>query len=199
MSETPLRILHLEDNPLDSELVQEMLRSGGLIVEVVRVDSLKALTKELKETSYSLILSDYTIPGMNPLDALRLVRQTHPELPVVFLSGTIGEERATETLKLGAKRLCPEAADGPPGVHRSTSSGPKRRSSPAAGKLRRRSKPPKWRPRKRTAPRTGFIAVLSHELRTPLTAVLPALNALREMVPDTAKEYVEIAARNVEL
>ena len=79
-----------------------MLSEGGIAVQLDRVDTLPALQLSLSRGGYSLVLSDYTIPGTNPLDALRIVRETRPDLPFVFLSGTIGEERATQALKMGA-------------------------------------------------------------------------------------------------
>ena len=97
-----LRILHLEDEPLDSELAREMLREAGMHADLDRVDTLENLERALKDGQYSLVLSDYTIPGTDPLEALRLVRRLRPQMPFVFLSGTIGEELATSALKLGA-------------------------------------------------------------------------------------------------
>lgn len=198
MAEPTLHILHLEDDPLDSELAQEVLQAGGLDVLVRRVDSLADLKAALEGDTYALVLSDYTVPGTDPLDALRLVRQMRPELPVVFLSGTIGEERATETLKLGAndyvvKQRMDRLAFT---VRRALAEG---RESRRRKEAEEALKAAKEAAEEASRAKDRFIAVLSHELRTPLTAVLPALDALREMVPEAAKEYVEIASRNIEL
>ena len=100
--EPMIRILHLEDDPLDSEMVRQLLRQGGLEAQIDRVDTLEALRHGLESQDYALILSDYTLPGMDPLEALRLARQLRPETPYIFLSGTVGEDVAIETLKLGA-------------------------------------------------------------------------------------------------
>ncbi len=198
MSEPTLHILHLEDDPLDSELAREMLQAGGLNVEVRRVATLSEFQAALQSDIYALVLSDYAVPGMDPLEALRLVRRTHAELPVVFLSGTIGEERATETLKLGANDYVLKQR-----MERLAFT--VRRALAEAQESRRRReaeeelKAAKLAAEEANHAKDRFIAVLSHELRTPLTAVLPALDALREIVPDAGKEYVEVAARNVEL
>lgn len=99
--EDVLRILHLEDDPVDTELVLRTLRADGLAAALDRVDSLAAFREALGRP-YVLILSDYALPNTDPMEALALVRQVRPDLPFIFLSGTMGEEVAIETLKLGA-------------------------------------------------------------------------------------------------
>ena len=100
--EPTLRILNLEDDALDTELALAILRKDGLAAEIDRVDTQAAFEEALRRDDYGLIVADYSIPGMDALDALRLARQVRPEVPFVFLSGAIGEETAIEMLKLGA-------------------------------------------------------------------------------------------------
>lgn len=100
--ESVLRILHLEDDLLDSELVEVLLRKERLTAEIDRVETLGEFQEALGRQTYSLILSDYTVPGTDPMDALRLARQMRPEIPFLFLSGTLGEDLAIEMLKQGA-------------------------------------------------------------------------------------------------
>lgn len=100
--DTVLRILHLENEPIDSDLAREILRSEGLAVEFKRVDTMADFQRALEQDSYALYLADYSIPGVDPMEALRLARQIRPQVPFVFLSGSMGEELAIETLKLGA-------------------------------------------------------------------------------------------------
>lgn len=97
-----LQILHLEDDLVDADLIQTLLEGEGLVAEIHRVDTLAAFKERLACGAYSLVLSDYTIPGMNALEALEWARRLRPEVPFVFVSGTLGEEVAIETLKLGA-------------------------------------------------------------------------------------------------
>lgn len=97
-----LRVLHLEDDPADSVMVHQLLRRGGLTVEIDRVDTQAGFQEALERQSYALVLSDYTVPGVDPVETLRLARQVRPEVPFVFLSGTLGEDLAIEMLKLGA-------------------------------------------------------------------------------------------------
>jgi signal transduction histidine kinase len=97
-----LRILHLEDDPRDAEMAYELLRDDGLEARIDRVSSLAAFQEAIERGCYSLVLSDYSVPGTDAMDALRLARQLCPEMPFVFLSGMMGEDTAIETLKMGA-------------------------------------------------------------------------------------------------
>jgi PAS domain S-box-containing protein len=97
----PLRILHLEDNQLDGELIKRMLQSAGLVREWVRVETADAFASELDKPQ-DLILSDFTLPGFDGMSALKVARSKQPDTPFIFLSGTIEEELAVESLKQGA-------------------------------------------------------------------------------------------------
>jgi PAS domain S-box-containing protein len=100
--EPALRILNLEDDALDTELALALLRKDGLAAEIDRVDTQAGFEEALRRDGYDLIVADYSIPGMDALEALRLAREVRPEVPFIFLSGAIGEETAIEMLKLGA-------------------------------------------------------------------------------------------------
>lgn len=97
-----LRILILEDSQADADLLERELRKGGVSFIACRVEDRDAFLRQLEEFQPDLILSDYTLPSFDGLAALELVRQRSPEIPYIFVSGTIGEERAIEALKLGA-------------------------------------------------------------------------------------------------
>jgi PAS domain S-box-containing protein len=97
-----VRLLHLEDNPTDSELVELALREAGMDWDVVRVESRDAFLAALEEESFYIVVSDYSLPSFNGLEALRATRKRRPELAFLFFTGTLGEERAVEALKAGA-------------------------------------------------------------------------------------------------
>jgi len=97
-----LRILHLEDDTADSELIGSLLQTAGLDCELERVDTLAAFEASLASGAFQIILSDYSLPGFDGHAALGLARSLKPELPFLFVSGTIGEELAIESLKEGA-------------------------------------------------------------------------------------------------
>ena len=97
-----LRILHLEDDLLDAELVGATLQQSGLGCECVRVDNRRDFHSELEEGCFDLILADYSLPSFDGVTALSMAQSLRPQLPFIFLSGALGEERAIETLKSGA-------------------------------------------------------------------------------------------------
>jgi len=101
-SDRPLRILHLEDNPLDRQLVLQTLIGDKLKCEFIYAKNEPEFREALKRGNIDLILSDFTLPGYDGMRALAEARRTSPEIPFVFLSGTIGEERAVENLRAGA-------------------------------------------------------------------------------------------------
>ncbi len=98
----PLRILHVEDNPLDAELLYENLKKSGLVFEVQRVTSRADFLSALAEREFGLILCDYALPSFSGRDALALAQEKYPDIPFIFATGTIGEELAVEVLKAGA-------------------------------------------------------------------------------------------------
>src|SRR5580704_12149078 len=98
----PLRILSIEDDPKDAKLIQDLLESEDIACEVTRVDTQAALESSLHQAGIDLILADYTLPSFDGLSALKLAMKACPEVPFIFVSGTLGEEIAIEALKVGA-------------------------------------------------------------------------------------------------
>ena len=97
-----LRILHLEDNPTDAELLRAILERQGVNSTIKRVETREAFQAALEREPFDLILSDFTLPSFDGLSALTIAREKRPELPFIFVSGTIGEDAAVESLKRGA-------------------------------------------------------------------------------------------------
>jgi sigma-B regulation protein RsbU (phosphoserine phosphatase) len=98
----PLRILHLEDDPGDVELVQATLEEEGIEFETVVVATREEFSAELEKGDVDLILADFALPAFDGMSALAIVREKHPELPFIFVSGRLGEEAAIESLRNGA-------------------------------------------------------------------------------------------------
>lgn len=99
----PLHAVHLEDNPLDSELIESMLVSEGIPCRIQRVATRMSFVQALAQGHVDLILSDVSLPAFDGMEALAIVRDTCPQIPFIFVTGTVGEETAIETLKSGAR------------------------------------------------------------------------------------------------
>jgi len=97
-----LQILHIEDSEADFELVGHLLAKDGLNCQMKRVETRSQVFDELQNNSYDLILTDCKLPNFSGLHALEIARALRPEVPFVFVSGTIGEETAIESLRNGA-------------------------------------------------------------------------------------------------
>ncbi len=97
-----LRILNLEDNANDAELNEAMLSARWPHCELLRVDNREDFLSALEQDDVDLILSDYTMPNFNGLEALAIAHERKPEIPFLFVSGTIGEDAAIEAMKNGA-------------------------------------------------------------------------------------------------
>src|SRR5688572_27702556 len=98
-----LRILLVEDQAHDAELCRHELMSAGLKFQAERVHTRASFERALAEFAPDLILSDFSMPtDLDGFLALEIARERASDIPFVFVSGTIGEERAVEAMKAGA-------------------------------------------------------------------------------------------------
>ena len=102
MSSPSIRILIVEDMPTEAELELRELKRGGLIVSHKIVDTEELFVEALHGFSPDVILSDFSMPHFDGMSALVIARERAPEIPFIFVSGTIGEEHAISALKGGA-------------------------------------------------------------------------------------------------
>lgn len=98
----PLRVLHLEDDCVDADLIVTTLTEGGLPCVSHRVDSQSAFLQALKDSRPDVILADYSLPGFDGLTALELAQKIAPDVPFLFVSATLGEELAIDAMHRGA-------------------------------------------------------------------------------------------------
>ncbi len=98
----PLKILLLEDAETDAELELRALARAKLECRPVRVETEEAFRAALVNDPPDVILSDYSLPGFDGHAALAIAKELAPTVPFIFVSGTIGEERAVGSLKSGA-------------------------------------------------------------------------------------------------
>ncbi len=97
-----LKILYLEDDPKDADLVLAMLEAEGVTCRVTLVETKAAFVAGLDQEGIDLILADYSLPTFDGISALKIAVEKRPEVPFIFVSGAMGEEVAIEALKIGA-------------------------------------------------------------------------------------------------
>jgi diguanylate cyclase (GGDEF)-like protein/PAS domain S-box-containing protein len=97
-----IKVLLVEDRAEDAEILLREMRLRGLDVISRRVETSAEYETELAAFAPDLILSDYTLPRFDGMEALQIARLRRPDTPFIFVSGTIGEERAIRALKQGA-------------------------------------------------------------------------------------------------
>jgi two-component system, cell cycle sensor histidine kinase and response regulator CckA len=98
-----MNILHLEDSPEDAELVRTRIEEEWPSCVIVCVATRQAFVTELQRPGHDLILSDFNLQSIDGLEALKLAKEYSPDTPFIFLSGTIGEDRAIDALQSGAQ------------------------------------------------------------------------------------------------
>jgi response regulator RpfG family c-di-GMP phosphodiesterase len=97
-----LRILCLEDEPDDAELIGGLLRAAGLTIEMDVTAGRAEFERLLTSAPYDIVLADYKLPGFDAPAALEIVKERAPHVPLICVSGTIGEERAVAIVREGA-------------------------------------------------------------------------------------------------
>ncbi|HSY17706.1 MAG TPA: response regulator [Candidatus Acidoferrales bacterium] len=99
---SPLHILHLEDDPRDAALIQSTLEAEGIDCATTRVQNRADFVAALEQGGIDLVLSDFSLPTFDGLSAIEIARTRWPGLPVILVSGTLGEDLAIDSLKRGA-------------------------------------------------------------------------------------------------
>ncbi|HEY8946414.1 MAG TPA: response regulator, partial [Polyangiaceae bacterium] len=100
-----LQVLIVDDSPDDAELVLRELRRADFKVVSRRVETRSAMADALSNESWDVVLCDYSMPEFDALSAMAVLRETAPDVPLLVVSGTIGEERAVECMRAGAHDL----------------------------------------------------------------------------------------------
>lgn len=99
-----IKLLNIEDSESDYELMLYHLKKGG-ITEIYseRVETEEELREALLREKWSLVISDYSVPGVSPLNALAIVREASKSLPFIVVSGLVGEESVADMMKAGVE------------------------------------------------------------------------------------------------
>lgn len=97
-----LRILCVEDSPLDAEVIQVLLKQAGFRVNIDRTDMKEEYIHLLQKNTYDVILSDFKLAGFDAFETLQSALEICPDVPFICVSGTVGEEIAIDLMKHGA-------------------------------------------------------------------------------------------------
>ncbi|HLP75390.1 MAG TPA: response regulator, partial [Candidatus Paceibacterota bacterium] len=97
-----LNVLNVEDSEQDTRLLAREFRRGGLDARFTRVENAESLDAALKLKDWDLVICDYSLPNFSGMQALKTVRERDFDIPVIFVSGTMGEEVAVEAMRAGA-------------------------------------------------------------------------------------------------
>lgn len=97
-----IRVLHIDDNLHDRQLVKDAVMKESDGFEIVEVDNRSKFEKHLAENDFDLVLSDFNILGFDGFQVIKLVKEKNPEIPVIIVTGTGSEEIAVQAMKMGA-------------------------------------------------------------------------------------------------
>lgn len=192
----PLKVLIVEDNPDDAELLKLELTYNGFQVEAERVDTPDSFQKALEKTRWDIIFSDHSMPRFSSFKALELRNAAGMDIPFIILSGTMGEELAVEAMKTGASDYFVKG-----------------RLTRLGGVVKRELQEAEEREKRRNSEweLEHFVASLTHDLRTPILAehrVLelieqeklgPLTEAQRDMIRELIKanQFVQHMVNNI--
>ena len=101
-STPPLRVLILEDNPRDAKLTVSVLEGGGFRVQCEVTDLLEVFRESLEKAEYDVILADFNLRNWTAIDALEILKRSGKDIPLIVVTGTLGDETAVECIKQGA-------------------------------------------------------------------------------------------------
>ncbi len=184
-----LKVLFVDEDPDDVQLLSHVLNAAGYELESKRVARATALTRALNLESWDVVLSDFNMPGFSGLDALRITREQAGDVPFIVVSGAIGEELAATLMRAGAHDFVNKQnlARLVPAIERELREVAARRARKAAEAARDASETREAvaleqveAARELDRLRSLFIHTISHEIRNPLTAIVGYLELLED-------------------
>jgi signal transduction histidine kinase len=169
-----LDVLIIEDNSDDLELILGILRHSGYYPRYKYVDNARSLSEALRQQAWQIVLSDFRLPQFSGAEALRIIRDSFGlDVPVIFVSGAIGEETAVELMRTGAQDyvLKDKLVRLPLAIERELH----------AAETRRQQKESE---EQLALEREKFVSIIAHDLRAPVQRVEAMAQLLRSEYPE---------------
>ena len=199
---TQIRVLIVDDSKTDAILLTKELQRAGYAVVNKRVDTAEDMERALAEDDWDCILCDYVMPQFSGPAALEMLKKKGLDIPIIIVSGQVGEDAAVEAMKLGANDYVMKAnlKRLKPAVEREIAEAISRRQRRKAEEELKVREEELRIARKIDAIKDEFIGLVSHELKTPLTVIIGAANvAVSEGVSqEQARELMSEVAKSAE-
>jgi two-component system sensor histidine kinase EvgS len=198
----PLKVLIVEDSEQDVALLLRELQKSGYSPVHRRVETAGEMSDALESEHWDIVLSDYVLPNFSGLAVIELVQRNDSNLPLIIISGQIGEDVAVNAMKAGAhdyimkgnlKRLGPA-------IGRELAEAASHRQRKKAEEELRETEEELRLAKKMEAIKDEFIGMVSHELKTPLTVIIGALRVAETegVTMEQARELLDDAVTSAE-
>jgi signal transduction histidine kinase len=194
-----LKILMLEDQEDDADLVKRALRKGGIVFESRRVDDRENFEKALDEFKPDVILSDHSLPQFNSIEALQIKADKAPEIPFILVTGAVSDEFAAQCIKLGADDyiLKTNLSRLSASLNNAVEHRTLERMRAEGERILQEQNMQLTKAHKEI---DSFVYSVSHNLRSPIASVLGLVNLAKQennrSVPDTMK-YLDLIEKSV--
>lgn len=183
MTGPAIKILIVEDNDFDFELLERKLKTLEFPFECKRVLTEREFTDQLRHIRPDLILSDFSLPAFSGLEALKIAKSSSPLTPFIFVSGTIGEELAVETLLQGANDYVLK--------DNLNKLGPAIRRALSEAKEKERRKDAERKLKIKIDELKSLIYRISHDIRGPICSVKGVVSLIQQSELSSMEEIYE--------